>query len=331
MKKTILDYINLFLLAILLILTLLYFATFIQNKGGEKVLWTAIIESNSGNSSAEKSNTIKIIDAHFFNSFNNSEFNLDNESGTMTNSKNQNKIYFESNADLLPDSFQLKYFSIDERKFYLLNTPIPYDKILNSAKNNKKLAKLYLEIFPNGKIILTFDQENSERKQLSTFKAKEVQGNLDLLVFRKSSGQLYNDFEDLLNITDFSDLFQNQYGWICKIKMENEGQLQRINTYSFLDESIDDVEDESKIEKRNIPKTFRIDWKDNQEYGVQYHFSPNEILTAFRKLNEIKSSEPITISFELAPNKLPTCKISKGGEVIPLKNLYPELPVEYAD
>ena len=331
MKKTILDYINLFLLAILLVLTLLYFATFIQNKGGEKVLWTAIIESNSGNSSAEKSNTIKIIDAHFFNSFNNSEFNLDNESGTMTNSNNQNKIYFESNADLLPDSLQLKYFSIDERKFYLLNTPIPYDKILNFAKNNKRFAKLYIEIFPKGKIILTFDQENSERNQISVFRAKEVQGNLDLLVFRKSLGEMHNDYKDILNITDFSDLFQNQYQWICTIKIEKEGQLQRIFAYSFDDESIDDLEEETKIVRRNIPKTLRIDWENTQKYGVDYTFSPNEILSAFRKLDEIKSSEPIEISFQLFEKKAPECKLSKNGQTIILKNLYPNLPIAYVD
>lgn len=100
MKKTKLDYINIFLVVILGLLLILNVAVRFQNKEQDKIIWDAKIYSSNENTSSEASNIIKIVDAVLYNNYNQSTKTLDYESlkqtSGITSEKNQNQILFDT-------------------------------------------------------------------------------------------------------------------------------------------------------------------------------------------------------------------------------------------
>lgn len=330
MKTTKLDYINIFLAVILGLLVILNFAVRFKNKEQDKMLWNAEINSSAEDSLSENLNTIKIIEAIFYNNFNHSTSGIDSDSKRIARAKSENSVYFKIwEKELLPDSLNLKYFSIDERKFYLLTSPLPYKKMEDLVKGKNDAPILILEIQPKGKILLKIiqgEKENAKPQLLETFTAKETTGNLDMLVYEESLGGKYNRYEGIENITDYSDLLQNQFKWSVKIEKEGQSVLTSVYAYSFKDDRIEISEDNDIAVVRNIPEKFYIYWKNKKEYNIQYELSPVEILNAFRKLNEADASDSITLTFKVHKNAYTQCEISKNSVVIPLKDLYPEKP-----
>lgn len=331
MKSKILNILNIILLGILVVLIMLYFMAKVKNKENEKVMWTAEIRSFSENSSPSNPNITKVINGVFYNTFNNSTRKIDNDSKDLTSAESRESIYFQKDTELLPDSLNLKYFSIDERKFYQLQTKIPYDLIKNSEQNSKDLTKLSCEIYPKGKVILKIDQEDFPSIVIASYRAKETVGNLDQLIYKESLGEKYNDYEGIENISDFSDLLQNQYRWIFKVDLEAGDQLLNAYAYSFAEQNIFDLKEKSLNAFENIPKTFYVRFGNVNQYGVDYYFNSLEILDAFRKLDKINEPEPITLTFKLFKNKPAECELSKNGQIISLKDLNPENPTKYVD
>ncbi len=330
MKKSKLDYINIFFTIILGILIFLNLSARFKNKEQEKILWNATIQSLSENHSYKNRNLIKIIIAKLFNNFNHSTSYFDNESVEFIPNKTENSINFNSSdKELLPDSLSLNYFSVDERKFYTLKTKIPYEKIRNLIKNKNGIPTLFFELQPKGKTILKMMQKINEQDKsefIGSFTAKETNGDINMLIYKKHLSGKYNDYEGIRDILDFSDLIQNRYNWTFHVEMEGEERLQEVSAYSST-ESIDILENKDDAKYRNIPRRFDLRWGNKQKYSTQFEFSAFEILTAFRKLDEVHSSEPVTINFKLLREKYPECTISKDKISIPLKNLFPELPI----
>lgn len=331
MKSKILNILNVILVGILAVLIILYFTAKVKNKENEKVMWTAEIRSFSENSTSSNPNIIKVINGVFHNNFNNSRKEIDNDSKDLTSSSSRESIYFQKNTELLPDSLNLKYFSVDERKFYQLQTKIPYDLIKNSEQNSNDLTKLSCEIFPKGKVILKIDQEDFPAINIASYQAKETRGNLDQLIYKESLGEKYNDYEGIENISDFSDLLQNQYRWIFKVDLEAGDQLLNAYAYSFAEKTIFDLKEKSLNEFENIPKTFYVRFGNVNQYGIDYYFNALEILNAFRKLDKINGPEPITLTFKLFKNKPAECELFKNGQIISLKDLVSENPIKYVD
>ena len=331
MKSKILNIVNIILLGILAVLIMLYFMTKVKNKENEKVMWTAEIRSFSENSTSSHPNIIKVINCVFYNNFNNSRKEIDNDSKDLTSSSSREYIYFQKNTELLPDSLNLKYFSIDERKFYQLRTKIPYDCLKNAKKNSKDLTKLSCEIYPKGKVILKIDQEDLPSINIASYQAKETTGNLDQLIYKGSLGEKYNDYEGIENVNDFSDLLQNQYRWIFRVDLEAGDQLLNAYAYSFAEQNIFDLKEKSLNDFENMPKTFYVRFGNVNQYGVDYYFNSLEILNAFRKLDKINGPEPIILTFKIFKNKPAECELSKNGHIISLKDLYPKNPTKYVD
>lgn len=329
MRKTKLDYINIFLAVILVALVILNFATRFKNKEQDKIFWNAEIHSHIKNSETENSNIIQIVDASLYNNFNQSVSNIDSESKRVTSAKSEDFVSFKIwQKQLLPDSLSLKYFSIDERKFYLLQTSFPYEKIKNLVNDKNDVPFLILEIQPKGKILLKIrpNEENTEPKLIETFISKETTGDLNMLVYETSLGEKYNRYPGIESITDYADLLQNQFKWSVKIEKEDGDIIKSVYANSFKRESIDVLEDNDTASIRSIPSVFYIDWKNKRNYSIQYTFSPIEILTAFRKLNASDASGDINLTFKVYRNAYTKCEISKNGIVISLKDAYPEKP-----
>ena len=331
MKSKILNIVNIILLGILAVLIMLYFTAKVKNKENEKVMWTAQIRSFSENSTSSNPNIIKVVDGIFYNNFNHSTRTIDSDSKDLTSSQSRESIYFPNYNELLPDSLSLKYFSVDERKFYQLQTKIPYDLMRNAESKIANLTKLSCEIYPGGKVILKIDQEDFPSINIASYRAKETVGNLDQLIYKESLGEKYNDYEGIENINDFSDLLQNQYRWIFKVDLEDGDQLLNAYAYSFAEQHIFDLKEKSLNEFENIPKTFYVRFGNVNQYGVDYYFNSLEILNAFRKLDETNGPEPITLTFKLFKNKPAECELSKNGQIISLKDLVSENPTKYVD
>lgn len=335
MKKIKLYYVNILLVVILGLLLILNLGARHQNKEQDKLVWDAKIYSSNEINSLENSNIIKIVEAVLYNSFNQSTKTLNYESlretSGITSEENENQILFDTwQEELLPDSINLKYFSVDERKFYLLSTKLPFEKIKNLTQKTNFKPTLTFEILPKGKSILKiFTEENENPRIIKTFTAKETVGNIEMLVFKKSLEGKYNDYDNIGNITDFSDLLQNKYKWVFKAETDSNDQLKEVSAYSYSEQSINLLEKTKNF--LPIPRRFYINWGNKQEYDIQYSFNPIEILNAFRTLNDIESYEPIIINFKLFEDKNPQCEIRKGGKSIILNDLYPEeKPIKYA-
>ncbi|WP_228377078.1 hypothetical protein [Chryseobacterium sp. FH2] len=191
MKRTKIDYINIFLAAVLVLLIIINSEARIKNKEQDKIYWNAEIHSISENSSKTGLNIIKVVDAVFYNNFNHSTIYIDYDSKELMSSKSRDSIYFRTQKELLPDSLSLKYFSIDERKFYLLTTKLSYLKMKDWVKNIEMASTLRLEIQSRGKILLKIGQledKNSKFQLIENFQAEETIGSIDMLVYKKSLG-----------------------------------------------------------------------------------------------------------------------------------------------
>ncbi len=335
MKKTAIDYFNFFLTGVLVLLVILYVTALLKNKEFDKIRWTAKIVSRDKDAASEKSNMIKIVDAVFFNTSNNSKNTLHPDAETLIFSKGYDSAYFWTEHNLLPDSVSLKYFSVDDNIFYKLNAKLSQESFKKSLKNNTFQTVVSIEIYPQGKLSLSLQQpDNDDFKSISiqNFQAEKTEGNVDLLVYRKSLGEKYNEFPTITTVSEFSELLKNKYLWAVNVEAENGGNITEISANSF-DGKIIEIDDEvfNKAEVRNIPKSFLIKWRNKQQYSSEFNFDAQEILTAFKELDGIKKSEPVLFTFKIFKNSYPQCEISKGGKIISLKNLYPDVPIKYAD
>lgn len=323
MTKTFLDYLNLFLIGILLFILAMFAYFWITNKEFDKQYFSAEIKSSAGNSIALKTNTIQIIEAEFRNSFNHSSQKIHSDSKLISSSISTDSIYFRSQTELLPDFLHLKYFSIDERQFYNVNAKLPSFIIKKTIKNKNTRPKFVVEVHPKGIITIKIVQKNLPSKMIIRFQAEKATGKLDELVYETSLGKKYNRFESIKSINDYSDLLQSQYFWGFVTILQDKTIMGNAYSYSYDLESEYDFEDLKKVKKRNIPQTFYLEWRDAKKHSTQFTFDPNEILQAFRTLNKTEGNDPIIITFRLLKDQEPECVISKGSKIISLTDLYP--------
>ncbi|MCS3532946.1 hypothetical protein [Chryseobacterium sp. JUb7] len=335
MKKINLNHFNLLLSGIFVLLIILYFAARIKNQEYAKINWTAEIRSAS-ETTFDKANMVKVIDAVFYNTTNNSTTQTGFEIPDMIDAENQDFVTFNHTTNLLPDSLSLTYFSVDEKKFYKLISKLPYEVLKKYSGNKMSESVVLIEIHPHWKIVLKTshsDENNNKPVYLATFTAKETNGNLNKLIYKKSLENEYNNFKYIRNINDFAEVLKNKYYWTVSVQMEDKNdELKKISANAYDEKLIEISRESDKPRSYHIPKRISIDWGSKQEYGIEYSFDADEILNAFRKLSQSGGFiEPMEIIFKLKKNEPAQCEISKDGIVIPLKDLYPDLPVKYSN
>ena len=178
--------------------------------------------------------------------------------------------------------------------------------------------------------MLKLNQTNNDKLNnttVSSLQAKETTGNIDELVYKKSLGDKYNDYDGIAKVSDFSELISTKYRWRVQIeKVDPEDELTNLYTYTYAEFHIKDLENDRKLQLRMIPKSLYIDWKNDKKYSVVYNFNALEILKAFRKLSLINSPYPITIKFVIDKSNFTRCEISRGDTVVELQDLFPDKP-----
>ncbi len=335
MKTSKLDFFNIFLAITLGFILILNLIVRYINKEQDKLIWEAEILSSNADSSKDDVNAIKIIDASFFNRFDKSQKSLNydskKEAGEIVNTVDGDKIKFSTyDEDLLPDSLSLRFFSGNERKFYQVATKLPYEKIRKLVLRNKQNPAFFIEIQNKGKVLLKLNQAKNDNLNYTTvasFNAKEATGTIEELVNKKSLGDQYNDYEGVTKVSDFGELISNKYWWRAQIeKVDPEDSITSFYAISHAEYAISDLEKDRKIELRTIPKDFYISWKNDRNYSVTYELNSQQILDAFRKLNKINSSYPITIKFRIDKNDFTRGEVSRGETSIELKDLFPRKP-----
>lgn len=334
MKKTVIDYLNFCLAGVFIVLAFLYGMALFRKKEFDKVSWSAKMISSEPGSADEKANMLKIIDAVFINTFNHSKNTLPFDSPKLIFSKGSDSAYFWAQNALLPDSLSVKYFSVNEKKFYQLNTRLPLEKMLNSLENKSKGADLKVEIHPSGKISVVIEQpenKNFRSRLIGNFQAKEIPGTLKMLVYGKQEGEEYNEFPSLKSVSGYSDILIRKYLWEVKVETESSEKISEISAYAFDGKPVKKANETFEDAKlRNIPSRFSVDWGNTQRYGSNYSLDSQEILDAFKDLNQIENNEPMVITLKLFKNAFPKAEISKGGKTVLLKDVYPDLPTRYA-
>lgn len=326
MKKTRLDFFNLFLLVIAVGITILYLASKVRNREYEKVFWTGKITVSASKDDLKNDFAIKVIEVNYYNTFDKSKRVLHSDSRVLLNSTSNDSIYFRREDGLLPDSLHLKYFSINDCKFYEINKNIPYNRIKKGAKGASSRSSIDLEIKSKGDVILSVNSKKLLPKNISVFQAQETTGNLNELIFVTRQKKRYNDYDGIANVKDFADLMSNKYNWVFKTELETVDQITSANAYSFINDKIYDIDEDQILGKLSIPEKFYISWKNGNKYDTVYNFNPIEILSAFRKLDHIEGEEPILLTFKLYKDKYAECILSKNGISIPVRNLYPKIP-----
>ncbi|HCC93852.1 MAG TPA: hypothetical protein DEQ26_05915 [Flavobacteriaceae bacterium] len=335
MKRSFLDIINIFLSIILGLLITSFILLKYKNKEFEKIFWNAEIVSIAEKKTTNNTVIIKIIDASFYNNFEEYSTKLDYESiknsiGFINTNEERNIEFQSSGEKLFPDSLNLKYFSVEERKFYQLSTKIDYEKWKNLIKKSTEIPLISIQILPKGQTKLNLNYKNKKTETIEKFLANEFDGNINMLVYRESLGQKFIYLDDINNVIDFSDLLQNKYNWILKTEIEDNERLEDVSAKSFAQETIN-LSQKNNNTLQLIPRDFHIKWGIKQKYGIKYYFNPLEILNAFRILSKTNNNEPIVLTFILTKEKYPVCKINKKDKTILLKNIYPELPIKYAN
>lgn len=335
MKKTVVDYLNILLVIILALLAIAYGIELLKNREFEKVNYTAKIVSEDKSSSEERSNRIKIIRAELFNTSNNSDNTPTFDSPVFIYSKKSDSVYFWVKHDLFPDSLSFKYFSVEEKKFYVVNTKLSDEKIKKVVNSDKKFKVLRIVVEPKGSVTAQLEQQDNDHSlskvTLQNFKASESTGEVSDLVYRKSLGSKYNQFPSIKTVSDYSDMIIKKFVWKLKIETEDGEKISEISPVTFDDLTIGTSSETFDQEKfRNIPQRILIKWGNKQRYGSSYNFEAKQILEAFNYLDKIKSDDPIIINFKLNKNSYPKSEVSRGKVTIPMKDLYPDNSIRYA-
>lgn len=342
MKNTFVAYLNFLLIGVLIVLAGLWTVALFQKREFDKVYWGADIRSQSSLANltdGSKNNMLKILDASFYNRYDNSQQGIHNDvRNFILYSGDQDSIYFWSDRQLLPDSLSLRYFSIDESQFYALNAVLPYKKIKTDLKDNTSESPennhLVVAIEERGKIVLQRQNASGKRFTITTLQATPTNGTAKELTREKSLEGYYDSYDGIHDIAGFVAIMKSQYKWKLDVQIRDGEQLFEAYMMPFNATGNFDLMDENTaVSLRNIPNVIYLKWgKDKAQYGDQYYFEPGSILDVFQKLDALPGNEPIILSVDLnTKDDFIHFFASKGTTKFALRDLYPDKVIHYAN
>lgn len=330
--------INLFLFLLFLSILFLLKQEKIINRESEKYNWGFSLYSNLDvTDDVTKNNDVTVVDrpiyltqiisAELINTFDNSGSDLEKHSkNTIIN----NDLIYSSDEPnnfkkILPNTIKLEYYSFEENKFYMLNTKLDYDKIINFANKKEKNTNLrfVINILPKGKVDFYFDESTNNKFFIQNLNCKEVKYDWEKLKIERNtslgSEQTYADkknLENILEFKDYIDLVKNIHKWTLVVNLNDNKNSNDIYIKGFDNQRLsgNNHSIEKKIIYSKIPESIRIK-------NINYSFDGFEILTAFKKIENIKNSLPIEILCNRDKNSF-KCFLQKGDVIIDLKNIY---------
>lgn len=225
---------------------------------------------------------------------------------------NINYTDFKNDA-FYPDSLSIIWFSYIERKFYEGKFALPYNIILEKAKqlrisvkqdkenyaeaNPNKIALRFLaEIKPNGKLTVWISDDD-KRIKIGNYQAKAVTKTWHIF---DSSDE--TDTTSTIDISKKVALVMEQYPYEIEIKLPNGFYLKDSDFTLFNQKKWSFKSD--KPEKipifYQIPEGIRLSWDDGKkEFWSQFNFNEDEILDAFRKLKTLQNQNPLLLELKI--------------------------------
>ncbi len=324
-KENNIFYLNIFLTLLLLSVISTYTYNIFLQKEWEKIAWTPVIVSDIKQAS-EKETTPDVILLFF-------EINNDIDYRSNYYFKYESQYSYDINpflnADskvelsryefkgLLPDELKLRYFSFEDVCTYELETPLSYFKLQTICKNK---SQLFIKIKPKGKIELLCkngDLESDVLVPITHFQAKKIPTDLDVLKNSERS------LDSIPNLVDYKDVFKEKFNWICKFDLTANASIESASTRDFSKKYHEDFVEASL---KTIPEELQLRFThEGCLYIPSYNFDAFELLTAFRKLNEIDTTSAIELVAKFDPiAKTYSCYLAKDTIAIPLRNIYRE-------
>lgn len=272
---------------------------------------------------------VKIISAKMLNHSNGIQADLYNNSTDLTDGlldvSSENVIRLDmSEKKLLPDSIVLKYFSVDERKFYEIRDAIPYIKLMKIAKENSGMPVLMLKIAEKGKLYLRMGTAGGKREAsyVQSYNAVQTNEPVEAIVHKISWNGNYTEYKNINDPANISDLLLMEIPWSIHIETDHDAAFTNVRANSHTGENLVQNEDFDEVVRRKIPQTIFVTVKNDVDKYLFYRFDAAEILNAFTVLHAQEPSESLLFTMKILKNAKTQCVVSKNGVSIPLKNIH---------
>lgn len=245
-----------------------------------------------------------------------------------------NKSYSEKGSEMggfvLPDSIEMYWYSILEKKYYHLNTKINKDKITQYFRkgyeyyfsresdkiNNSTYDEIVVGIAPGGDVVI-WVSSFPNTKEIEVFKATEIKKESlkdeNYVVSEKEIIEVLNDTCTCEDNTQFRKIvhqnipipygkwtnkYRKQYNW--KIAVNDFGQTKpEMKFYFFNAEKYSLIKDnfnEMKYQKNVLPEFLNYQFsKNNKDYETLIKFDEDEVSNHFEKLTLQNPDEPLEL------------------------------------
>ena len=299
---------NLALISVLLLMIVSFIFQYSANRETEKTYWSIKIETKS------EKDKIQLIDFSVKNEIGysislNEEVNQGNMSSDllMLNQISAIEMIQESTYSILPNYVSCKYYSFQENKFYEFAGELPYDKLIKEKSDNNILV---FKTGASGKIEL-FVNNNVEEKFVMTLIAKEVKGDFSLLL---TNFHLKN----ITSLEDYKDILFDKINVNIDLKIDS---LDDKSVEFFGDDNVN-LNETKKI--THFPSLVSFTSKNGKCINrVDYYFEGEELLKAYKKMNQNQKNELLTLEGKLSSNKKDfTFTLKNKTDSIALNQIY---------
>ncbi len=226
----------------------------------------------------------------------------------------------------IPDRLKIEWFSYTENKFFAVDTPLPYDKLLNAFRDGiispitgkkTRYDRIIVGLGLDGWVSIWVSGEWLT-KEIKVFRAEE--SNVDWSTFfdnddmsreeiiRETLSQ-YIGLEKYKKIQENGaplkkwPLYLKRYQW--QLQTSGPGQLQDIRLYTFNGEkkyyNFKDHTLPLELSNHSAPKRLDITWRNasGKQYVAEIRLNESEILREFEKYLNAELKDNIKFEIEL--------------------------------
>lgn len=323
--------INLILSAVIVVIILAIVIKNITYNAGERFDWSAGVYTQKGN-------IVQVANCTFFNK-DWSNYSIDAEK--IIKNEKEDINYAESSVDnkFYPDSLDITWYSYEDQKFYEGKFQLSHKKILKIAqllrttttnysieyaRANPNKIRLYFfaNIKPNGKVDVVIS-DLDKYLIVDNYQAKETVKTWGIFKERYNR----DDQKDTVNVNTRTALVIEKHPYILAIQgLPNSLSPQLLEVKYFNQDKSEFKEDKipHSTNQENIPEYLDFTWgTPKKSFSINWRFEGEQILTAFKKLEQISNNNQIVLNVVVnANNDKISISLSKGDSKIELKSLY---------
>ncbi|WP_452219807.1 DUF2931 family protein [Lacinutrix salivirga] len=225
----------------------------------------------------------------------------------------------------LPNSFDIKWVSYLEEKFYGGSFTLPIVEIKELFKegykdilgNQNTFSNIVLGLAPGGVIVIWLHGDKTV--EIGRFKAKEIKISkeeyipnailtVEEFVKRKKERRINEDIKGAIDPDNIPfgkwDSYRTKYNWNPAFEHKNKGILTKIYINYFNGENLYTLANDKSLKNyslKAIPKDITMYWEDqnNDLFGGKILFEDNELQKAFNTLSESPEQTELQLLFQI--------------------------------